>query len=211
MAPWVVILSFDDGPNAQGEVTARLLDVLHKHGVRAQFAVLGENVEAHPELLRRMDEEGHQLINHGYWDKWAVRMEEEVFRENLKKGGAAISAALGREWKPKLYRPHGGFYNARQEKICREEGYQIVPVTLRLYDAVLDGREPSKVVSRAIEKVEREGGGILLLHDGRESHVRMKKKLQEEPEGAFNRSWVLGVTEELIVELRSRGFRLNDW
>jgi peptidoglycan/xylan/chitin deacetylase (PgdA/CDA1 family) len=207
--PLVVIFSFDDGPNAQGEVTARLLDVLKEYDIRALFALWGENAEKYPELVKRIDNEAHQIVNHGYSDRFAVRMDEDAFRENLMRGEVAIFAALGKKLKPKLYRPHGGFYNRRQEKICREAGYTIVPVNVRLYDAVLDGTERSKVVKEAIEKIEKEGGGIILLHDGRGSHVRMKEELEKNPGGAFDRSWIPGAVEEMIVELLGRGFKLD--
>ena len=58
----VVALTFDDGPDA--EETPRVLDVLKRHGVRATFFVVGERIEAHPELLLRMLSEGHTIGNH---------------------------------------------------------------------------------------------------------------------------------------------------
>jgi peptidoglycan/xylan/chitin deacetylase (PgdA/CDA1 family) len=207
--PSVVIFSFDDGPNAQGEVTARLLDVLKRYEIRALFALLGENAEKYPDLVRRIYNEGHQIINHGYFDTFAIRMDEDAFRENLVMGESAIFAAIGKEFKPKLYRPHGGFYSLGQEKIFREAGYTIVPVSIRLYDAVLDGTKRSEVVKKAIEKIEKEGGGLILLHDGRGSHVRMEKELEKNPRGAFDRSWIPEAVEEMIVELLGRGYKLN--
>jgi endo-1,4-beta-xylanase len=76
----VCALTFDDGPN--GADTARLLDFLRDRGIRAVFAVIGEQVLAPggAELLRRTVAEGHVLCNHstsfadmGEWDADAVR------------------------------------------------------------------------------------------------------------------------------------------
>ena len=76
----VCALTFDDGPN--GKDTAVLLDFLETRGIRAVFAVIGEQIQAPggAELLRRTAAVGHVLCNHstsyadmGDWDADAVR------------------------------------------------------------------------------------------------------------------------------------------
>ena len=103
-----MILSFDDGPNVHRNTTSALLDVLKKYNIRAMFSLLGENAEQNPGLVRRIHEEGHIIINHGYCDKWVKNMGNAEFTENLKKGEEAIISALGKPVHPRLYRPHGG-------------------------------------------------------------------------------------------------------
>jgi peptidoglycan/xylan/chitin deacetylase (PgdA/CDA1 family) len=209
IAPSVVYFSFDDGPNAQGDTTARLLDVLKKYRIQAMFCLLGENAEQYPELVRRMFDEGHYIANHGYSDKLASGMKPEQFRDNLVRGGAAISAALGHDMYPKLYRPHGGFYNSAKEKIIRDEGYILVPGNIRVYDAVIDGTKQSKVVEQVIRKIEKQGGGIVLLHDARDSYVQTEAQLVKNPCGVFDRSWIPDAVEKIIPVLLDRGFILN--
>jgi peptidoglycan/xylan/chitin deacetylase (PgdA/CDA1 family) len=206
----LVIFTFDDGPNAHGDTTARVLDVLKKYNIRGMFALLGVNAEKNPELVRRIHNEGHYIINHGYSDKWAVNMEEKEFRENLEKGEAAIAAALGEELWPLLYRPQGGNYKKYHEKIWKEAGYTLVQSSARAYDAVLDQRGKNKVIRRIIGTVNKQKGGIILLHDARDSHFRMEAGLAKNPEGAFNRSWIPEVTEEIIILLLEKGYRLED-
>jgi peptidoglycan/xylan/chitin deacetylase (PgdA/CDA1 family) len=208
--PSVVYFSFDDGPNAQGDTTARLLDVLKKYQIKAMFCLLGENAEHYPDLVRRIYDEGHCIVNHGYSDRWASRMKPDEFRHNLVQGGAAISAALGHDMNPRLYRPHGGFYHSAQEKIMRDEGYTLVPATVRVYDAVIDGTKQRKVVEKIIRKVEKQGGGIVLLHDARDSHVLTEAQLAKDPHGVFDRSWIPDAVEEIIPILLDRGFILNN-
>lgn len=205
----VVYLSFDDGPNAYGDTTARLLDVLKKYHVRATFCLLGENAEKNPGLVRRIYDEGHIIINHGYSDNWAYRMDEDEFRDNLARGEKAISGALGFDMNPKLYRPQGGFYTHEQEEILKETGYTLVPVTIRVYDAVTDGKKQSEVVRKVIDKTVKEGGGIILLHDARDSQSGMELELAKNPDGPFNRSWIPGAVEEIIAALLERGFQFK--
>jgi len=208
--PSIVYFSFDDGPNAKDDTTARLLDVLKKYQIKAIFCLLGENAERYPDLVKRIYDEGHCIVNHGYSDKWASKMKPEQFRDNLVRGGAAISAALGHEMSPKLYRPHGGFYNSEKEKIIREEGYIIVPSSIRVYDAVVDGTKQSKVVKQVIRKVEKQGGGLIILHDARDSHFLTEARLAKSPNGVFNRSWIPDTVERIITALLDKGFILNN-
>ncbi|MDR1586038.1 MAG: polysaccharide deacetylase family protein [Treponema sp.] len=207
--PYCVIFSFDDGPNVHEDTTARLLDVLKKYEIRAMFALLGENAEHSPELVRRIRDEGHSIINHGYCDKWAVSMENEEFRENLRRGEAAISAALGEELRPRLYRPQGGYFKDRHRYIWREEGYTMVTGSIRAYDAVIDGTEKNRVIRKIIRAAREQRGGMILLHDARDSHFRMERELEKCPDGEFNRSWIPEATEKIIIRLLEKGCRLN--
>ena len=207
--PYTVILSFDDGPNAHSDTTARLLDVLKKYEIHALFSLLGENAEAYPELVRRIHDEGHYIVNHGYSDKFARRMRDEEFRNNLIIGEKAISAALGEELFPKLYRPHGGFYSSRQKGICSEEGYTLFLSSVRVHDAVLSEAKQGRVVREIIEKIEENNGGIILLHDDRDSHFRKEKKLEKNLRGAYDRSWIPQAVEEIIIALLEKGYTFN--
>ena len=54
-------LTFDDGPDIR--YTPLLLDGLKERNVRASFFLLGEKVEQYPELVERMQKEGHLVGN----------------------------------------------------------------------------------------------------------------------------------------------------
>jgi len=205
----MVYFSFDDGPNGKDDTTARLLDVLKKYQIKAIFCLLGENVERYPDLVKRIYDEGHYIVNHGYSDKWASRMKPDEFRDNLVRGGAAISSALGHDMSPKLYRPQGGFYTTAQEKIIHDEGYTLVLSNVRVYDAAIDGTKQGKVVRNIIRKVERQGGGIILLHDARNSYVQAEAQLEKKPNGVSNRSWIPDTVERIITALLDKGYILN--
>ncbi|MGW2396464.1 bifunctional polysaccharide deacetylase/glycosyltransferase family 2 protein [Kitasatospora sp. NPDC001664] len=59
-----VVLSFDDGPDE--EWTPKVLDVLESRGVRADFFVTGGMTARHPELIRRIVDEGHEIGLHSF-------------------------------------------------------------------------------------------------------------------------------------------------
>ncbi|MDQ6827911.1 MAG: glycosyltransferase [Gemmatimonadota bacterium] len=60
----LVALTFDDGPD--GRWTAMILDTLRSRHAPATFFVIGQNVQAHIPLMRRIVSEGHEYGNHTY-------------------------------------------------------------------------------------------------------------------------------------------------
>jgi len=203
-----VFFTFDDGPDEY--TTAKLLDVLGKYQIKALFCLLGENAEQYPDLVKRIYDEGHLIINHGYSEKHASLMGNDEFRDNLLHGEAAIAAPLELDRLPRLlYRPHGGYFNSQQKRICTEEGYLIIPVTIRVFDAVLTAADQKQIVKETINMVKRRGGGMILLHDARDSHHRREKELERNPGGPFNRTWISETVEEIIIALLDMGYDLQ--
>lgn len=66
-----VALTFEGGPHVR--VTAKLLDLLKREKVAAAFFPLGSSVAAQPDLIRRLDQEGHLLGTFVYSDRWSWR------------------------------------------------------------------------------------------------------------------------------------------
>ena len=191
--PGIVLFTFDDGPNHHDNTTERLLDVLNRYEVKGVFCLLGVNVVANPEIVRRIHNEGHIIVNHGYSEKINYFMNDDEFRENLHLGNRAIAEALGFEIYPKLFRPHGGVYSPSQQRIIHEYGYTIIPFTVNIIDAYTKENRKNRLVRRIVERVEKQNGGIILLHDG-----------------GNNRSWIPDAVEEIIIALLGKGFILNE-
>jgi peptidoglycan/xylan/chitin deacetylase (PgdA/CDA1 family) len=60
----IVALTFDDGPLSP--YTESLLTVLEHHDVKATFFCLGQNLERHFDLAKRILAEKHEIGNHSY-------------------------------------------------------------------------------------------------------------------------------------------------
>jgi len=205
-----VIFTFDDGPNRNNNTTERLLDVLNKYHVKAMFCLIGVNVTNNPEIVRRIYNEGHIIVNHGYSDKIAYFMNDDEFRENILLGEKAITKALGFETNNKLYRPNGGIYNAQKEKIIIEEGYTVVPYTVKVMDAYAVSTDKNKIVKKIINTVEKQNGGIILMHDMRDAYDLNEQKLEKKPNSAYNRLWIPEAVEEIIISLLDKNFILSE-
>src|SRR4051812_20843020 len=57
-----VSLTFDDAPHP--EVTGRILDVLRRTRAPGAFFAIGERAERYPDVMRRIQAEGHEIGNH---------------------------------------------------------------------------------------------------------------------------------------------------
>ncbi len=61
-----------DGKESRVEAnTNRMLDLFEKADAKATFFTLGCVAAAHPQIVKRIVAEGHELASHG-WDHWAV-------------------------------------------------------------------------------------------------------------------------------------------
>jgi len=208
--PSKVIFTFDDGPNKHNDITERLLDVFCEYQIKGVFCLLGINALKYPEIVRRIYNEGHTIVIHGHTDKFSIFMKEDEFRNNLFLTEQAITEILGTEIYPKLYRPQGGFYKKWQQKVLIEEGYIIVPFTVRVLDVFTTTKGQKRLTKKIINTVKKQNGGIILLHEGRGAGERREKRLNKSPQGSFNRSWIPDTVEEIIKTLMDSGFLLND-
>lgn len=93
-----VYLTFDDGPIP--EATPFILDTLAQYGAKATFFMVGDNVRKHPELFKRIVDEGHQVGNHTYHHLGSLRHWTATYLMDAMKANKLINAHLFRP-------PHG--------------------------------------------------------------------------------------------------------
>ena len=152
-----VALTFDDGPNEP--YTSRILDILSGYLVKSVFFVCGRNVEFHPELSRRIVQEGHLLGNHTHSHSRFLTTTGLALWETLK-AAEVIQRITGVI--PEYFRPPYGAPNPLFWWVLKRKGYRVV-----LWD--VDGRDwerPSapELAQRIVSKVKP--NSVILLHDG---------------------------------------------
>jgi peptidoglycan/xylan/chitin deacetylase (PgdA/CDA1 family) len=179
----VVSFTFDDGPNPPD--TLRLLDVLRRRHVRAVFCLIGDQVRAHPEVVRRIAAEGHVLCNHSlHHDDLGVLTPEQI-RADLTQTSALIRRAVPHARIPYFRAPYGSWGQTPQ--VAADLGMQ--PLGWRL--AITDWEPPGTDV--LVQRL-RDGitpGAVVLMHDG-----------------GGDRSQTVAALPRIIQRLRQRGFRL---
>jgi len=155
--PYIAI-TFDDGPHVTN--TPRLLDILKSRNVKATFYVLGPRVNAHPEIVRRMVAEGHEIGNHSWTHRVMSKLPDSTVLKEFKDTEQAVIAACG--VKPKTQRPPYGAMTTTQRAMLKERlGY---PCIMWNVDPEDWKRPGASVVSSRILSSTR-NGSIILLHD----------------------------------------------
>ncbi len=171
-----VAITFDDGPHPEG--TPAMLEILARHGAHATFFVIGEQVTKRPELLRRVQEEGHAIALHGYQHGLHLRRGRTELEDDFTRGTAAIEDATGTS--PAYHRPPYGIYSPASLQIAKARGLQ--PLLWSAWGK--DWRRlttPERIAGRVVGGIQ--AADVILLHDAdfysaKRSHERTAKALE---------------------------------
>ncbi|MDR6843390.1 polysaccharide deacetylase family protein [Flavobacterium granuli] len=164
-----IALTFDDGPH---EMTLLVLDVLKKYNAKATFFCIGKNIETHPEILKKVIEEGHTVGNHTYSHSrfFDFYRKSEVIAE-IKQTDALIESVLGK--KTNLFRPPYGVTNPSIRRALAVTKHKTIGWNIRSFDG---GTKNKKfILNRIIKRIKP--GGIVLLHDTSIQTVSVLKQL----------------------------------
>lgn len=155
----LVILTLDDGPDPHW--TPRVLDVLAARGAKATFFVLLTRTRAHPEIVRRILDEGHQIALHGADHQHLSSLPEAELRSILQSGRHELEELTERpiRW----YRPPYGALTVSTWKAVRAVG--LTPVLWTT--SILDGSDATHEERLARATRDIAGGAIVLAHDSR--------------------------------------------
>ena len=158
-----VYLTFDDGPIP--EVTPWILELLDRHGIKATFFVVGDNVQKHPEIFKMITDRGHRIGNHTFNHVRSMRMRTPDFIDNVKKCDKYFST--------RLFRPPHGVMKKWVYRYMKND-YDIVfyDVITRDYNQKLKGRKVLDIVKKYTRN-----GSIIVFHDSLRSERNLKYAL----------------------------------
>ncbi|MGA4685265.1 MULTISPECIES: polysaccharide deacetylase family protein [Micromonospora] len=154
-----VALTFDDGPDPRW--TPQVLALLAQYGVRATFCVVGENVEAHPDLVRSIVAEGHTLCNHSWnHDVNLGKRSPATIRADLLRTNDAILAAAP-DARITYYRQPGGAWTPSVMSACAD--LNLTPLHWSVDPS--DWKAPGATTIEAMVRSQMGPGAIVLMHD----------------------------------------------
>lgn len=170
----VIYLTFDAG--YENGNTEALLDALKKHNVSATFFVVGPFVSEHPELIKRMVEEGHTVGNHTYSHPDMSKIaSKEAFQKELGQVEDLYKEITGSPM-TKYYRPPQGKYSEANLTMAKELGYKTFFWSLAYVDWYQDD-QPTK--EEAFDKLlgRIHPGAIVLLHSTSSTNAEILDEL----------------------------------
>ncbi|MCW3818860.1 bifunctional polysaccharide deacetylase/glycosyltransferase family 2 protein [Micromonospora sp. DR5-3] len=191
LAPRTLALTFDDGPDPRW--TPQVLDVLRRHHAHATFFVVGARVNEHPELVRRILAEGHEIGSHTFTHADVAAVPGWRAGAELAWTRNAIAGATGRE--VTLFRPPfsstpaaltGPLYGALRGAAGR--GHVAVLADLDTRDWECPG------VPAIVRAATPQGGAgaVVLMHDG-----------------GGDRSQTVAALDQLLPRLAEAGYRFT--
>jgi peptidoglycan/xylan/chitin deacetylase (PgdA/CDA1 family) len=155
-----IALTFDDGPHPKD--TPQVLEILAKHNICATFFLIGKYVEQHPNLVKQIYQNGHQLGIHGYRHRPFQLENPATLRTQLEGTRNLIADICGSS--PELIRdlrPPYGAFTQKTISALTEWGYQLV-----MWNNIPPHwMQPLNwTISQIFEQITP--GSIIVLHDG---------------------------------------------
>ena len=206
LKPGQVALTFDDGPNDEEEATKNVLDVLHRHSVKAGFCLVGKQVRRQKELVRRMFHSGHLLINHTQTHIHPLRQKSVELHREISQCDMEIGRALGQpDYASRHFRAPFGIVTPAIRRVLKRRKMQHILLTHYGWDTRLGPHNWQSMVDGLIEDAVEKDGGLFVLHDG--SLVPPLIAEKDWNRSVENRSWVSAAVECIVARLKAKGFQ----
>ena len=163
----IVALTFDAG--ADRGFAEQILDTLKATGVVATFGMTGHWAQENPDLVQRMVDEGHMLMNHTMthrsWTGFSTGAEPLSSAERaseLKQTEDIVRGITGVKLQP-YFRPPYGDYDDSVVTDLKADGYSVM-VMWTVDSLGWAGRNVDQIVERVVNGAVP--GAILLFHVG---------------------------------------------
>ena len=182
-----IVLSYDDGPSER--LHRRVLSILAAAHVPATFYLLIARAEVMESSLRATKDAGHEIASHGFAHLDARRTSAQLIWRDLAIGFRFMAA---RGASNSTFRPPYGRVTLITWLQARRARSSIALWTIESGDTF--PQLPS--VASIVERVERDGGGVVLLH----THDRTRAEVEE---------YVVLLTSALIELGKRRGFEFT--
>jgi peptidoglycan-N-acetylglucosamine deacetylase len=184
LQPKEVVLTFDDGP--QKYSTEAVLKALNDECVKATFFSIGKMALGYPEIIREVAKAGHTIGTHTWSHKALARAKTfDDAKDEIERGFSAVHRAVGA--------PIAPFFRYPTLVDTPETVAYLGKRNIAIFSCDIDSidyklQTADHLVKSIMQKLDKNGKGILLMHD---IHKRTAEALPM-----------------LLAELKAKGYKI---
>jgi len=156
-----VVLTFDDGPWPGN--TEKVLKTLADECVKATFFPIGKHATWSPQILKDVAAAGHSIGSHTWSHKNLEKMPFDQAKEEIEKGLSAVQWALDGAATAPYFRFPQLKHPPDVVKYLGERNIAMFSTDFDSFDFKM--RKPEQVIKSVMDKLEKNGKGIILVHD----------------------------------------------
>ena len=158
-----VVLTFDDGP--WPENTPAVLKALADQCTTGIFFSIGKHATYYPEILKQVYAAGHTVGSHtwSHADLTSKKLTDDQRKEEIEKGISAVKWALGGIPPAAFFRFPDLRHPPEMVTYLGERNVAIFSCDLDSFD--FKARNAQQVIDVTFKKLEKQGKGIILMHD----------------------------------------------
>lgn len=169
----VLFLTFDDGPHPQA--TPFVLDELKKYNAKATFFCIGKNVVEHPDIYKRILDEGHRTGNHSFNHVNGWKVDDKQYIEDVMNAKKYIDSDI--------FRPPYGRITKFQNRLLttspspgKKQLFKII-----MWNVLSADFDPSITGETCATNVIKNAkpGSIIVFHDSQKAFSKLKFALPE--------------------------------
>jgi peptidoglycan/xylan/chitin deacetylase (PgdA/CDA1 family) len=183
LEPGEIVLTFDDGPWPGN--TPAVLAALAAQCLKATFFPIGQHVSWHPDILRQVVARDHTIGSHSWSHVNLAKKSLPEAKDEIENGVSAVAITAGRPLAP-FFRFPGLSQTPELTAYLAERNIGIFSIDVDSFDFKL--KNPDKVITSVMTKLEKRGKGIVLMHD-------------------FQHSTALALPT-LLQQLKAKGFKI---
>ncbi len=160
LQPKEVVITFDDGP--QVNTTKAILDALDEQCTKAIFFSLGKMALGLPEIIRDVAQRGHTIGTHTWSHQDLRKKSDQEAKDEIEKGISGVRRAVGGPISPFFRYP---YLRDSQATLAHLASRNIAMFSTDVDSFDFKRQTAEKLVENILKKLEKNGKGIILMHD----------------------------------------------
>ncbi|MDP4087700.1 MAG: delta-lactam-biosynthetic de-N-acetylase [Bacillota bacterium] len=181
----IIYLTMDEG--YENGYTPAILDNLKVNAVKVSFFITEHYLKSRPDLVKRMLEEGHLVLNHSVSHADGPDLTDDEFNNEIAGLASLYKEMTGMEML-RYYRPPSGYYSERTLYLSKKLGYKTIFWSFAYRDWEVDN-QPSLASARKAILEGAHPGAIMLLHAVSKTNMEL--------------------LDEVLKELKSQGYEFK--